>query len=106
MRWLIIGVTAVGLVGCSSAPSPAWMLYARAHYLYGRLEAVTESACATANPSDALLRACLAAGKARDEITTMVPVIERELAQAKPDWARIYQYVDLVLGFALKFVIP
>ena len=82
------------------------MLYARANYLYGRLEAVTEAACATSNPSDALVRACLAAGKARDEIKTTVPVIERELTQAKPDWARIYQYVDLVLNYALKFVIP
>ena len=106
MRWLLVGVAAMGLVGCSSAPPAEWMLYSRVNYLYGRLEAATENACLDTSASLPLQRLCATAKTAREEIKTIKPVVERELAQSKPDWNRIFQYIDLVLGYAVKFVIP
>lgn len=101
MRAALLAV-ALFAAGCASAPPQAWMLYSRASYLYGRMEAKVESTCTPVTEKTRDL--CTSAAKVRDEVRTLNPVIQAELIKEEPDWARIMQYLDLVIGLATKFV--
>lgn len=89
------------LTGCTTADPNAWLLYSRANYLYGRMEAKTELLCA-APVRASLVDYCQEAAKVRDTIQGINPTIQAELAKEKPDWPRIMQYLDLVLSLAGK----
>lgn len=101
-RAAVVLFALVCLAGCASAPPQAWMLYSRAAYLYGRMEAKVETACTP--PTARLKDLCDSAATVRQEVTTLNPVIQAELQKEEPDWGRIMQYLDLVIGLAGKFL--
>lgn len=102
MRRLLL--VALLLTGCSSAPPQAWMIYSRAAYLYGRMEAKVETACSPPAPPD-LTDLCTSAAGVQKEVKTLNPVIQAELSKEEPDWGRIMQYLDLVIGLAAKLAV-
>jgi hypothetical protein len=91
------------LAGCTTADPNAWLLYAKANYVYGRMEAKTELLC-TGPRAAHLVDFCAEAGKARDTIKALTPAIQAELAKQQPDWPRILQYVDVVFALAGKML--
>lgn len=89
------------LTGCTTADPNAWLLYSRANYLYGRMEAKTELLC-TPPMRASLTDYCAEAAKTRDIIKAVNPTIQAELVKSKPDWPKIMQYVDLIFSLAAK----
>jgi len=101
MRRALCCLTLLLTAGCASAAPDKWLLYARANYLQGRLEAKGEALCAQ---SGTLAQAdfCAEAKATRDTLRAAKPGIEAELSQSKPDMQKILQYVDLVFSLASK----
>jgi hypothetical protein len=99
MRYVL--AAALLLTGCASADPAAWRLYAKAAYFYGRIEAKAEVVCAPPrNP--VLADFCREAAATQQQVQTLAPTIEAELAKDRADWAAIGKYLDLVLGLAAR----
>jgi hypothetical protein len=96
-------LASLGLWGCASKPPEAWLLYSRANYLYGRVEALAEVACK--EPTERIKAVCAEAGRTQQEIKTLNPVIQAELSKKDPDWTQIMKYLDLIIGVAGKFLL-
>lgn len=99
---VVLGVAT--LTGCASQ-NEALVMYAKASYLYGRVEAKAETACAEEVKSKALVDACAEGASVQTQVKAVAPKIEAELAKNKPDWDRIFQFTDLVIGAASKFLL-
>lgn len=97
MRHLTLALLGgVLLAGCASN-APMWMLYGRAQYLYGRIEALGEVHCKVPIPVDRQA-VCAEAARLQVQMREVKPVIDAELSKSEPDWARLLPYIDLVLG--------
>jgi hypothetical protein len=101
MRRLALAL-ALLLTGCTSAGPNAYLLYAKGNYYYGRMEAKTELLCTPTPRRADLMDYCREAAQTREIIKSVVPIIEAELVKEEPDWAKIMQYLDLVLSLASK----
>lgn len=101
MRRLAGVLVGLLLAGCAAADPNAWRLYAKASYLYGRIEAKAETHCAPPVPPDRA-DVCREAAAAQQAVRTMAPTIEAELSKSAPDWTQIMKYVDIVFGLAAK----
>jgi hypothetical protein len=102
MRRAALGALALLLVGCTSADPNAWLLYSRANYLYGRMEAKTELLCTPAPAKVSLLDYCQEASRTREAIRAINPTIQAELVKKQVDWQKLMGYLDLVLSLAAK----
>lgn len=103
MKRGLLVLAALVLVGCASKPPAAWLMYSRANYLYGRVEALAEQACK--QPAPKFQAVCTEAASVQKEVKALNPVIQAELSKEEPDWDRIFQYLDLVIGVASKFLL-
>ena len=79
------------------------MLYSRANYLYGRVEALAEVACA--QPTPKIQAVCTEAANVQKEVKSINPIIQAELAKKEPNWDVILKYTDAVIGLAGKFLL-
>ena len=98
-----LAIVGLALIGCSSARPEVWVMYGRASYLYGRIEAVAEQHCTAPVPLDRQA-VCAEAVRTQKAVHEIAPAIRAELSKSEPDWTRIMEYVDLVLGLATKFI--
>lgn len=87
--------------GCTTADPNAWLLYSRANYVYGRMEAKTELLCAPPVRAS-IVDYCREAAETQKIIKAVNPTIQAELVKKKPDWQQIMQYVDLIFSLASK----
>jgi hypothetical protein len=101
IRTALVGLCLTILVGCASTDPNAWVMYARANYHYGRIEAKAEMLCSRPRPPQAA-EFCQEAEKVQQIVSVADPKIQAELTKGKADWAVIRQYLDLVLGLAAK----
>jgi hypothetical protein len=102
LAWAL-AILGLSLIGCSSARPEVWVMYGRASYLYGRIEAVAEQHCAAPVPLDRHA-VCSEAERTQKAVKEIAPAVRAELSKSSPDWTRIMEYVDLVLGLATKFI--
>ncbi len=104
MKRVIVGVClTLGLAGCTTAAPNVWLIYTKAAYTYGRIEAKAETHCAAPIPPDRA-EVCREAARVQAQIQALTPVINAELSRNRPDWDRIMSYVDLILSLAGKFL--
>jgi hypothetical protein len=102
LAWAL-AILGLSLIGCSSARPEVWVMFGKASYLYGRIEAVAETHCAAPVPVDRQV-VCAEAARTQKAVHEIAPAIRAELSKSDPDWSRIMEYVDLVLGLATKFI--
>jgi hypothetical protein len=100
MRYAVLGLL---LVGCTTADPNLWLLYGKASYLYGRIEAKAETHCQVPIAPDRV-DLCREAASTQQAVKTMAPLIQAELSKKEPDWSQIMKYVDLVFSLAAKVI--
>lgn len=75
-----VGLAALLLTGCASADPSMWLMYSKAAYMYGRIEAKAETHCvAPVSPDRADV--CREAAATQQAVRTMAPLIQTELAK-------------------------
>jgi hypothetical protein len=103
LAWAL-AILGLSLIGCSSARPEVWVMYGKAAYLYGRVEAVAEHHCGVSPLPVDRQAVCAEAVRTQKAVLEIAPVVRAELSKSSPDWSRIMEYVDLVLGLATRFI--